>query len=408
MMDRLRRLVPALIGASFFFAAHAQQPWTIYNTSNSILPDNQVLVAAVDPANNKWVGTPGGLAIYDNISWAVYTSSNSGLPDNDVRSIAFDSTGNVWIGTFTGGLAKYNGNTWTVYNTANSGLPDDYVRALAVDGQNDLWIGTTGGLAKFDGNAWTVWNASNSQFISENITSITIRGNTKYIGTVNGGIVYLSDTSFTSYTLANSGLQDNTVLSIALDSQGNRWLATVGQGAMEHQGNNWVWYNPNISGIPAWSVYGVITDAQDGKYFATFNGIAKLAGNAWTVYDSNNSPLIDDFLRCIVKDHNGVVWAGSNSMGLVRLDESLLNGIEEASLNTSQFYPNIIHSGESISVRLQESSTVMIYDEAGRLCRELTLEAGAQQVLLGLAGGMYHAVIIQKEKHFSSKLVVLE
>ena len=49
---------------------------------------------------NKWFGTDnGGVAKFDDINWTVYTTSNSGLPENDVFSIAIDAEGNKWFGT---------------------------------------------------------------------------------------------------------------------------------------------------------------------------------------------------------------------------------------------------------------------------------------------------------------------
>ena len=52
-----------------------------------------------------------GLAKFDGATWTVYNNSNSGLPDNDVRSIAIDRSGNKWIGTYGGGLAVFSGNS---------------------------------------------------------------------------------------------------------------------------------------------------------------------------------------------------------------------------------------------------------------------------------------------------------
>ena len=159
--------------------------WTVYNTSNSGLPNNYVCSLAIDGSGNKWIGTNGGLAKFDGTNWTVYNTSNSGLPDNSVHSItidesgnkwigtvmavwqnlmaqiglfiilqipvcriihvhsiAIDGSGNKWIGTFGGGLAKFDGTNWTVYNTSNSGLPDNDVSSLAIDGSGNKWIGT--------------------------------------------------------------------------------------------------------------------------------------------------------------------------------------------------------------------------------------------------------------------------
>ena len=125
--------------------------WTVYNTSNSGLPDNRVNAIAIDGQGNKWIGTYGidnkfmgvvfgGLAKFDGVNWTVYNTSNSGLPYNDVRAIAIDGQGNKWIGT-SRGLAKFDGVNWRVYKIA--------VNAIVIDKQGNKWIGTYGGLAVY-------------------------------------------------------------------------------------------------------------------------------------------------------------------------------------------------------------------------------------------------------------------
>jgi ligand-binding sensor domain-containing protein len=99
--------------------------WTVYNTSNSGLPYNELVNAiAVDGQGNKWIGTwmVEGLQSLMELIGQFITHSNSGLPDNYVYAIAIDGQGNKWIGTNGGGLAKFDGVNWTVYNTSNSGV----------------------------------------------------------------------------------------------------------------------------------------------------------------------------------------------------------------------------------------------------------------------------------------------
>ncbi len=68
----------------------------------------QVLSLAIDGSGNKWIGTWAGLAKFNGTNWTVYNTSNSGLPDDGVLSFAIDGSGNKWIGTYKGGLAVYN------------------------------------------------------------------------------------------------------------------------------------------------------------------------------------------------------------------------------------------------------------------------------------------------------------
>jgi ligand-binding sensor domain-containing protein len=43
-----------------------------------------------------------GLSKFDGVNWTVYNTLNSGLPNNDVTAIAIDKQGNKWIGTKKG------------------------------------------------------------------------------------------------------------------------------------------------------------------------------------------------------------------------------------------------------------------------------------------------------------------
>src|SRR4030095_434692 len=90
----------------------AQPGWTIYNTSNSPIPENAVRCIAIDGNGVKWIGTDFGLASFDDVTWTIYQTSNSNLPDNSIRSLAIDHQNSIWVGTFNGGLAKFDGSSW--------------------------------------------------------------------------------------------------------------------------------------------------------------------------------------------------------------------------------------------------------------------------------------------------------
>lgn len=94
-----------------------------------------------DTYNNKWVAVyNGGIAKFDGVNWTIYNTSNSGLPDNKVWSIAVDQNNVVWIGTETQGLVRFDGTNWITYNTGNSIITNNRIDALSVDQLNNLWI----------------------------------------------------------------------------------------------------------------------------------------------------------------------------------------------------------------------------------------------------------------------------
>jgi hypothetical protein len=98
-----------------YSVSFAQHPgWTVYDTTNSGLPKNDINAIAIDAGGNKWIGTNGGLAKFDGAHWTIYSSSNSGLPNNFITSIVIDENGNKWIGTILGGLAVFSGGNTAV------------------------------------------------------------------------------------------------------------------------------------------------------------------------------------------------------------------------------------------------------------------------------------------------------
>ena len=140
----------------------------MYNTANSGLPLDYVWALAIDAQGNKWMGAAGniwqdgrrvwlaaGLVKFDGEHWTVYNTANSDLPNNNVYAVALDAQESKWVGTWRGGVAKFDGQTWEVYDTENSALPSNYVWSLAIDAQGNKWIGTwLGGLGVYREVPW--------------------------------------------------------------------------------------------------------------------------------------------------------------------------------------------------------------------------------------------------------------
>ena len=173
--------------------------WTVYNTSNSDLPDSRVNTIAVDKDGSTWIGTQdGGIAkLSKDSTWTVWKRQQEGVsegpPSSLVNSIAIDMNGNIWIGcgTLSGGLTKFDGSEWITYNMDNSKLPDNKVNSVAIDKNGVVWAGTGKGLVKFDPEekVWTVYNTENSPLPFDDVGPIaTSRCCIIWIGTFGGGL----------------------------------------------------------------------------------------------------------------------------------------------------------------------------------------------------------------------------
>jgi len=136
--------------------------WIGFRENNSGMPFSNKIHQIINDKNyTMWIATSinggynqnmGGLVKFiDNdgdTSWTVYQTSNSGIPDNNVYAIAIDENNVKWLGT-RGGLAKFDDTSWTVWNTDNSDIPSNTINCIVIDKYGNKWIGTDNGLAVF-------------------------------------------------------------------------------------------------------------------------------------------------------------------------------------------------------------------------------------------------------------------
>lgn len=323
---------------------------TQYTMANSGLPDNTVYAIASNPADSLatddiWVATQNGLAHKQFDTWTVYNTSNSVLPDNSIRSVYLTPNGTVYAGTFTGGFARFDGNTFTIFNTENSNLPNNFVKGFAYQAPGKLWIATTDGLAMMENDSITNFNLSQQGLESNHVAVIKVKSNgEKIIGFVNGGFAYYNDTTFTFYTHTNSGLPDNSINGIALDENENPYFSTPSGGIVAHFGGNiFQIYNqalfPNMSGgyrCIAADAFGFWAGSLDkgvyrkmglGGGFTSQNNIGIVGAQPHTTLISAYVPPVS------FKNNSTMLYLGSDTEGLYRL--SSLVGISETPIDKS-------------------------------------------------------------------------
>jgi hypothetical protein len=113
----------------------ADDTWTRYD-EESVLPSDEVRELHVDERGRVWIGTLGGLAMYDPTGGSWMTVED--LPGVQARAIDTDAQGRVWVGTDNGVAMLYtNGVVGLTYGTID-GIHDDRVDHIAVDRANGV------------------------------------------------------------------------------------------------------------------------------------------------------------------------------------------------------------------------------------------------------------------------------
>jgi len=125
------------------------------NDTLNCLTNNDVRTIYRDKENNMWIGTFGGLNLYDPAkdNFIHYKTWNKGLTSDIVISIFEDKEKNLWVGTLGGGLNLYDRKkkTFSAYNFPD-GLSYSIINSITQDNSGFIWVGTNNGLISFKPN----------------------------------------------------------------------------------------------------------------------------------------------------------------------------------------------------------------------------------------------------------------
>lgn len=272
-----------------------------YDSSSGVI-SNTITTIKIAEDGNKWIGTHGGgLLRFDGKKWKLFTVPN--LADPYVYDIVWDNDGSIWVANWKG-VSIYDGKGWRSYSVED-GLPDEWVYAIAIDNDGIKWFGTEAGVSSFDGKKWKNYNHDNGLGATESEI-----GDYEKIETRSR---YHTEESGKSV----KGYNPNFVLSIAIDSNNNKWFGTWGAGISRFDGNRWK--NYTVKDGLAGNFISDITIDKDGKVWAaTDGGVSVLDGDKWYSFNGKDG-LIGENLFTVAIDREGYKWFGAIG-GISRLD----------------------------------------------------------------------------------------
>lgn len=305
--------------------------WTVYDTTNSGIPANNIYDMEFDKNGNLWIASSKGLIKFDGFDWIVHDTINSDLLDNIILSLEIDGDGILWIGLINNGLMRFDGMNWKEYHLSNTGLPTNYIYAIEIDQSQNVWIGTYQGLVKFYNNKWNLYNEENSGLKNSFLQSLksSINGDL-WIGSRGYNCLTQYDgINWTVFDSTNSILKEEIVESIKEDAEGNIWLATW-RGVVKYDGNKWTRYDHTNTPMTSPVITDILFDSKGNlwvgcatvPYVEGWVGcLAKFTGSEWTNYSKDNSGLPDNHVSCLTIDSEDNLWVGTKE-GLVKFDNN--------------------------------------------------------------------------------------
>lgn len=120
--------------------------------------------------DNFWIGTGMGLYSYRTRVEDGPHQDESELVSPDIHDLAFDADGRLWIGSF-GGVTVYDDETRVASFTPGEGLPSIAVQCVALGPDDVMWVGTDSGVARYDGDDWSLRH-SRRWLVSDDVRDI--------------------------------------------------------------------------------------------------------------------------------------------------------------------------------------------------------------------------------------------
>ncbi len=308
--------------------------WTMFNSSNSALPDNHITALASQKNKTLWIGTESkGLVSYNNNVWKIYNKKNTGIPSDTIYCIAIDSKGFIWFGS-PAGLSFFNGITVKTFDKSNSPLSYTDIQFIKIDQNDIVWIGSFfEDLFRFDGKSWENYKSPNFTSPNNQIQGFTLDSKNNLLVCTNIGLSVLDRNKNHSYPLFNRGerisfsysgnpftdslnnlwmemsrgyiqfiYSDSSITSIndfkkstavvnrvKTDSNGNKLITVDGLGysLLPYEKDIWSVYNTSPSNLPSNKIEWIYIDSLNNKWISSNNNLIKFDGKTWFPVKNN-------------------------------------------------------------------------------------------------------------------------
>jgi ligand-binding sensor domain-containing protein/signal transduction histidine kinase len=277
-----------------------------------------------------WIGTAHGLSLFGERNFFNYTTAH-GLSDDNIRALAEDRDGNLWIGSETGGAVKLARHGLVTYREAD-GLGGTYVYNIFEDRAGTLCVITDNGfISYFDGQKFATIRPNVPPEIKRLTGVVEDARGDWWIATGLGlyrfsGIRHVSELARarpSRYT-SKDGLSSDAVMNVFEDSRGDIWLGMNSERVLarwERAANKFHTY---AEGLPGRSQVLSFAEDRSGAVWVGFRegGAARYRAGRFELFNESNGLTADEILKMYVDDA-GRLWFGSNSYGLVRIEDPM-------------------------------------------------------------------------------------
>jgi ligand-binding sensor domain-containing protein len=249
------------------------------------------------------------LTQYTHTTWTVA----QGLPQDTIRSITQTEDGYLWVGT-NEGLARFDGYDFVTFTHTDGSLPNQRISKLWAGRNGNLWIGTMGGLVRYSSGKFKTYTAEESLPLGK-IESL-IEDHLGVVWVISGeNLSYMHIGRFVTWPKERLALTGHPAV-VYEDPDQQLWVASAESLLKKTSDGFSVVLGPET--LHGDTVTSLLKDS-DGLWIGGTTGILRLRGNGSLTHFTMRDGLPDDFVRVLLKDRAGNLWAGTYG-GLSRFE----------------------------------------------------------------------------------------
>ncbi len=294
-------------------------------TRSNGLPTNFINRILEDREGNIWLGSNGGGLIKFGSDKFVALNLEDGLSSEIIRSISRDIKGDYWFGSAGGAIIKYDG--FQIQNVlTEEESPIGFIRKFLELVQGNLLIASLNGLWEYDGRKFEKVNQKYGLPETAKIADMIFDGNDLLISVFGQGVARFNGNGTTFITAEKDGITTNNISHLMKDSKGNIWMASNLSGVSKYQadplghfetpeqlkGSRVVNFNTK-NGLNNDYILQIAEDKNGNLWFASYGGGLNVYDGKEFTYLDTEQGLTSDNVYSVIADDDGNIWAGTQS-----------------------------------------------------------------------------------------------
>jgi signal transduction histidine kinase/ligand-binding sensor domain-containing protein/CheY-like chemotaxis protein/HPt (histidine-containing phosphotransfer) domain-containing protein len=298
---------------------------------------NDVLTIFADQDGDIWLGYDNAFSCFNPRTgeFVHYFPQREELPYlGEINSFTQDSKGTIWAATLNAGLLKINKDNMSmavvdIMTDREKSLEPQPIFHVFADSQDLIWsLSLSSGATKYDPLTEASEHYSHSEKDLSSLSSNTAfdifedKDNRLWISTLDGLNLYDAvSNSFRRFSTHNTNLPSSRIHSIYQSREGVYWAGTV-LGLATGFKNLFSKFNTSTGQLSNDSV-NAFGETDDGSiWIGTDDGLNRLKNEntEFTWINEYSNPSISDSTVMSLLGENNVLWIGTFSGGLNRLD----------------------------------------------------------------------------------------